>query len=211
MSPSQTKGRSEFGPLFSKLYSVFSSILPSSRRFYSLIVEDIGVVPEGRILDVGCGTGNLITLLAEKNPSARIYGIDPSPGMIGAAVKRTGKHAMKDAVSVGIGDCLSVPFQGPFDLIVSSSSYHHWEDQKSCLSHLAELLSSTGVLSIYERYSGEDRKNLTSKETHSLSHREAETMNLDSCDRDIRVIGQVICVRFRKRAPKKETGVKQDQ
>lgn len=189
--------KNEFGPLFSRLYSLFSAILPSSRRFYSTIVDDMEIDAESRILDVGCGSGNLMALISKHVPSAKIFGVDPSEGMISAARKRTGRLRRGGSISLEIGNCSNIPFPGSFNLIVSTLSYHHWEDQKSCLDHLASLLDDRGVLYIYERYAGEGRKEKSSKELHSLSFTEAETMQISSLKREIKIIGQIIAVKFR--------------
>ncbi len=43
-------------------------------------------LPPARILDVGCGTGYLLRLLASRCPeAAELAGVDPAPGMIKVA------------------------------------------------------------------------------------------------------------------------------
>jgi trans-aconitate 2-methyltransferase len=55
-----------------------------SRPFLDLVAR-IGASSPQRVVDLGCGTGNLTALLAQRWPSATVEGIDSSPEMIAAA------------------------------------------------------------------------------------------------------------------------------
>lgn len=58
-----------------------------SRPFYELVAR-IGTTAPRRVVDVGCGPGNLTTSLASRWPSATIEALDSSPEMVDAAKKR---------------------------------------------------------------------------------------------------------------------------
>lgn len=76
-----------------------------------------------RVLDLGCGTGNLISLLLEEFPGARISGVDPSRGMREVCEER---FAEKPDVEIKGGNAQDIPYpDGSFDLIVSSLALHH--------------------------------------------------------------------------------------
>lgn len=184
----------KFGPFFSKVYSLLSSITPSSRRYYRVIAEDIECHGNSRILDVGCGGGHLISTILGINSGVKAFGTDPSPSMIDLARKKTLQYT--GSAEFRTGDCMNVPFDGKFDVIFSSSSYHHWGDQHACLENLAAMLNESGSLRIYEYYSEENGK--SSKETHSLSNSEASAMTITGCSRTIRMLGNVIAVTFQK-------------
>lgn len=186
-----------FGPLVSRIYSFFSSILPSSRKFYEFIARDLDLHRDHRILDVGCGSGNLIATISKLHPSIRIFGIDPSVDMIRRAKKRVGKLTHSDGISLSEGTCNHVPYEGYFNVIVTSSSYHHWKNQLECLEYLSEKLETGGFIAIYESYSG-DKQTRHSSFTHSLSREEAESLNVKDCTRFIEIRDKVISVRFVK-------------
>lgn len=189
-----------FGPIFSRVYSLFSAIIPSSRAFYRMIASDISETGAARILDVGCGTGNLMALLSRVMPESEIFGVDPSPSMIKQAQKRVMKTSGGKKIRLSVGNCLDVPFEGKFDAIISSSSYHHWNSKGECLKSLAERLTDTGILVVYEHYAGESASEKGSESTHSLSRREAEDMYVENFEKSVEVKGPVIAVRFRRAA-----------
>src|SRR5262245_10499935 len=68
------------------------------------------------LLDVGCGTGNLLAAARTAFPGARLSGIDPSQALLGAARRRPELSSV--AFFQGIADDL--PFaNGTFDACVS--------------------------------------------------------------------------------------------
>lgn len=69
-----------------------------------------------RALDVGCGTGVGTYLLGRTFPSARVIGLDLSPGMIRVAAAKP----RPPTIGFVVGDAASLPFSsGSFDLIVA--------------------------------------------------------------------------------------------
>ncbi len=67
------------------------------------------------VLDLGCGTGLLTTLTSKKD--CKVIGLDYSIAMLRKAQK---KHSRQDNVLYLNADCRNLPFNGPFDKIVSS-------------------------------------------------------------------------------------------
>lgn len=73
-----------------------------------------------RILEVGCGTGNLCNLLAEK--SNEVIGIDASPKMISIAKEQNKCRN----IHYVLGDYLKIEYPGEhFDCIISVATVHH--------------------------------------------------------------------------------------
>jgi SAM-dependent methyltransferase len=95
------------------------------------------VAPDSRILEVGCGLGDLLASL----PGARRVGIDASPRMIELA------RARHPELDLRVADVERDPLpEGPFDAIVLSDAIGHLDDIQLGLERLAPLLSPSGRL-----------------------------------------------------------------
>ena len=104
-----------------------------------------------RVLDVGCGTGLLLRLLAARLPEAeRLLGIDAAAGMIAAATSLADDPRL--SFSEGVAEKLAYPDES-FDLVVSSTSFDHWEDQGAGLGECARVLAPSGRLVLTDLFS----------------------------------------------------------
>jgi ubiquinone/menaquinone biosynthesis C-methylase UbiE len=105
----------------------------------------------GRVLDIGCGTGYLLRLLAGQSPRAtELAGIDPAPAMIAAAEQAAGDRRLR--FSVAAAESLPYP-DGSFDLVVSTTSFDHWQDQQAGLRECARVLAPGGHLVLADLFS----------------------------------------------------------
>jgi ubiquinone/menaquinone biosynthesis C-methylase UbiE len=105
----------------------------------------------GRVLDVGCGTGYLLRLLARRYPeAAELAGIDPAPSMIAAAERAASDKRLR--FMAGTAERLPFP-DGGFDLVVSTTSFDHWADQGAGLRECARVLAPGGHLVLADLFS----------------------------------------------------------
>jgi len=104
-----------------------------------------------QVLDVGCGSGYLLRLLARQWPHASgLAGVDPAPAMIGAAVRAASDQRLRFAV--GAAERLPHPDRF-FDLVVSTTSFDHWSDQRAGLRECARVLAPGGSLVLVDQFS----------------------------------------------------------
>lgn len=102
------------------------------------------LAPGTRVLDVGCGTGALLSRLVERH-QINGTGVDPSLGMAEVA-----KGAHPDLTIVS-GAAEALPFtDDSFDLVISCLSYHHFADQEQFLAEVNRVLQPGGRLLIAE-------------------------------------------------------------
>lgn len=109
------------------------------------------VAAPDRLLDLGCGTGYLLRVLAGCYPDAEeLVGVDASPEMVKAAVATAGEDRLTFAV--GVAEQICYPDE-TFDLIVSTTSFDHWSDQQAGLNECARVLRRGGRLVLVDQFS----------------------------------------------------------
>lgn len=123
---------------------------PAQRLFFTRVHSAVADMladaadPPRRIVDVGCGTGRLLTLLHQRFPDADLIGVDPAEGMIREARRR---FIGEPAVRLEIALARALPLEdGSADAVTSSVSFHHWDDQAASLREIARVLRGGGRL-----------------------------------------------------------------
>lgn len=95
-----------------------------------------------RVLDVGCGTGELLRRLQAKFPGSVLAGLDPVPEMLAVA---RGKLSGNEDLRVGYAD--SLPWAtGTFDVLVSCNMFHYITHPVAALREMARVLRPGGSL-----------------------------------------------------------------
>src|SRR5215208_4830986 len=91
---------------------------------HRLLVDQARIQPDQRILEIGCGTGNLAILIKRLHPDAEVVGIDPDP----KALARAQRKARREALSVHLdrGFAEELPYlDASFDRVLSALMFHH--------------------------------------------------------------------------------------
>jgi ubiquinone/menaquinone biosynthesis C-methylase UbiE len=98
----------------------------------------------GRVVDVGCGTGNLLPLLAHAAAMDGYVGIDLSPKMLRVARGKPSGAARPTFVSA---DAARLPLRdASFDTAISASVLHYWDDADAALREIRRVLRPGGRL-----------------------------------------------------------------
>ena len=104
------------------------------------IAERIKGVPYETLLDVGCGTGFLIDLMAKRKP-AKYCGVDLSDEMIRVA---KGKAIPGAEFVVGSAEKLPYPDE-TFDIVTCSQSFHHYPYPEKAMREALRVLKPGGL------------------------------------------------------------------
>lgn len=100
---------------------------------------------EGRLLDLGCGSGHLGFALLEKGAYAHAIFADANPEALEITERRAVERGFSDRIETSVQDAcaLDLPDES-FDLIVSRGSMPFWEDQRAAFLGIYRLLAPGG-------------------------------------------------------------------
>jgi len=114
-----------------------------AKKLYSYVIEMVNNFNFKKVLDVGCGTGIILSLLS-KNESISLSGVDLSENMLKIA-----KQKLDDRVELKIGDSEQLPWKNnTFDAIICTDSFHHYPEPEKVLGEMARVLKSSGHIII---------------------------------------------------------------
>jgi len=101
------------------------------------------------VLDVGCGTGDFLRLLAPLVSPGKAVGLDLSETMIAEAVQRSTENAAN--LSFRVGSALELPFQAEtFDRVLATQVLLHLPDPWKALAEMKRVLAPSGLICISE-------------------------------------------------------------
>ena len=110
------------------------------------IVESLEIDRESTILEIGCGTGNLMAILS-KWQSLLTVGLDTSRKMLEVAIGKVHKEKKHFIVA----DAEDLPFRElVFDKVVARSVLHHLHDPRRSLSEAHRILKHNGLVVVME-------------------------------------------------------------
>lgn len=119
--------------------------LGAALRSFQLALLD-GLEPR-RVLEVGCGTGELLRCVARRFPAAEVTGLDPDASALAIAEEKVRAEALPARFAPGRAERLQFP-EGSFDLVISSLMLHHLDTaaKKDALREWRRVLVPGGVL-----------------------------------------------------------------
>jgi trans-aconitate 2-methyltransferase len=109
-----------------------------ARPFLDLVAR-IGDDGPGRVVDLGCGPGNLTRVLADRWPNADVVGMDSSPAMIERA-----RHEAGSRVRFLVGDLRGWRPDPPVDVLVSNATLQWVPEHRRLLPRLVESVQPGG-------------------------------------------------------------------
>lgn len=115
-----------------------------AREQYPYVLKKISQMNFRSVLDVGCGTGEVLKSISEEYPDVRLYGIDISEEMLKQAKAKLNRKAVLSA-----GDADHIPFtNNEFDLIVCTDSFHHYPNPQQAVDEFYRMLKTGKFLAL---------------------------------------------------------------
>lgn len=128
-----------------KEYDEYANVQKEMAFFLKDILEKESAY---EILEIGCGTGYLTKILADKFPDAHILATDISPDMIQSAKYKLSNYKN---ITYAILDGEKIPTDKKYDLIISNAAFQWFSDYKQAFQHFFACLKSKGYL-IYSTF-----------------------------------------------------------
>ena len=118
-------------------------------RFKRRVVEQVGLQPGHRVLDLGCGTATLTMLLKQRQPQSRVVGLDGDSAVLGRAQEKATRAGIEIVLDQGMAYQLPYPDRS-FDRVVASLLLHHLtvDDKRRALAETFRVLKPGGELHI---------------------------------------------------------------
>jgi S-adenosylmethionine-diacylgycerolhomoserine-N-methlytransferase len=90
-----------------RIYRYQRHIYDATRRFSLLgrdrLLDSMTISREDKILEIGCGTGRNLILLAQQHPNASFFGIDASGQMLATATRQIAVRGLAPRIALVIG------------------------------------------------------------------------------------------------------------
>ncbi|MGW2093959.1 class I SAM-dependent methyltransferase [Promicromonospora sukumoe] len=112
-----------------------------ARPVWAPLLDAAGIGPGSRVLDVGCGSGELLEHLQDQG--ARPSGVDPAARMVELA------RARATGADVRVGEVEDLPFDdGAFDALLAVNAFQFAQDSDDALTEAARVLAPDGVVGL---------------------------------------------------------------
>ena len=97
------------------------------RPAYEQLVAEAELFDGARVLEIGCGTGNVAMTAKRLSPGAVLTGVDPDPRAL-ARARRKARNVAGVRFEPGYAQQLAFP-DGSFDRVLSSMMLHHLDPE----------------------------------------------------------------------------------
>jgi len=106
-------------PLYDPLTKLFG--IDSAHK---QLLDQADIRPGQRILEIGCGTGNLTMLVKRLYPTTEVIGLDPDPKALARAQRKAERERLSIKFDRGFSEALPYT-DGSFDHVLSAFMFHH--------------------------------------------------------------------------------------
>jgi SAM-dependent methyltransferase len=118
------------------------------------LFEDAGITAGMKVLDIGCGPGDVTLLVADLvGPTGHVVGVDMNPAIVATARART-QAAGTTQTSFIAGDIRNVDLEDSFDAVVGRFVLMYSADPVASLRAALRTVRADGIAAFYEANMG---------------------------------------------------------
>jgi ubiquinone/menaquinone biosynthesis C-methylase UbiE len=117
-------------------------------------------IPENyTCLDIGCGGGKVVKILAEKAGTGKMYGLDHSEEMVRLSRRANRAFITEGIVEIHQGSVSALPYSDAyFDMVTAFETIQFWPNIPSDVMEIKRVLKPLGTFLIVNRYPPEQSK-----------------------------------------------------
>ena len=124
---------------------VFSVMNRQNRPLYEDVIRLLSPADADNILDIGCGNGNVLNMLASRS-NCTLAGVDFSKSAIKSALSRNRKFVNSGKMNLVCQDMSRLPFpDSSFDKVYSINTVYFWDNLDDTLTEIRRVLKSNGL------------------------------------------------------------------
>lgn len=141
------------GTLIGRLMNMFHG------NIHAWGLQNIPIHEAATCLDIGCGGGNTVKILAEKANSGHVHGLDHSAEMAALAQRLNRAAIAQGVVEIHQGSVSALPFSDDhFDLVTAFETIQFWPEIQHDVQEVKRVLKPSGLFLIVNRYPPEHSK-----------------------------------------------------
>ncbi|GAA3337811.1 hypothetical protein GCM10020358_15540 [Amorphoplanes nipponensis] len=155
MTETPARGQRHYLPAMGKhwllpLYDPFTR-LAGVGRIHKQLLDRADLRAGQRVLEIGCGTGNLLTSLGRRGPDVDAVGIDPDPAALRRARRKAARRGLPIRYEQAFAGELPLP-DADVDRVLSAFMLHHLDEGERlrALREVRRVLRPGGQLHIVD-------------------------------------------------------------
>ncbi len=121
-----------------------------NQLFTEAVQTALGDHPAGRLLDLGCGPGDICLRMARALPGWQITGLDAGPNMLKLAAAAVSASELDQRIELVHAHLPNHSLSGSYDAVVSNSLLHHLPDPRTLWQAVRELVRPDGYVQIMD-------------------------------------------------------------
>jgi ubiquinone/menaquinone biosynthesis C-methylase UbiE len=132
------------------LYDPFTRLI-GIQTVHQKLADQAELDSARRVLEIGCGTGNLALLVKRIRPQLDVVGLDPDPKALARATRKARRAGLDLRLDRGFADQLPYP-DTSFDRVLSALMFHHLDEdlQVASLREALRVLRPGGSLHLVD-------------------------------------------------------------